>query len=57
VRYGRGYEYPHDAPERFVATENLPDELKGARFHEPTREGKEAEIAERLGAWRSKRER
>jgi putative ATPase len=54
--YGRGYEYPHDAPERFVATPNLPEALRGERFYEPTREGAEAEIADRLAGWRKRRE-
>jgi putative ATPase len=53
--YGRGYEYPHDAPERFVATPNLPEPIQGERFYEPTREGAEAAIADRLAAWREKR--
>ena len=30
--YGRGYEYPHDAPEQFVATRNLPEALADERF-------------------------
>ena len=34
---------------------NLPDALAGARFYEPTREGAEAAIAERLAAWRERR--
>jgi putative ATPase len=54
--YGRGYEYPHDAPERFVAAENLPEALAGERFYQPTREGAEAEIAERLARWRARRD-
>ena len=54
--YGRGYEYPHDAPERFVATPNLPEALRGERFYEPTREGAEAEIADRLAGWRARRD-
>jgi putative ATPase len=53
--YGRGYEYPHDAPEQFVTRENLPDALRGARFYEPKEVGAEAAIAERLAQWRSKR--
>jgi len=56
--HGRDYEYPHDAPERFVARRNLPPELGAdAEFYQPTREGDEAGIAERLAAWRAKRER
>ncbi len=54
--YGRGYEYPHDAPERFVATPNLPEALRSERFYEPTREGAEAEIADRLAGWRARRD-
>jgi putative ATPase len=55
--YGRGYEYPHDAEDRFVAAENLPDAVAAERFYEPTREGTEAAIAERLAAWRRRRDR
>ena len=53
--YGRGYEYPHDAPERFVATPNLPEALGSATFYEPSQEGAEAEIARRLARWRERR--
>jgi putative ATPase len=53
--YGRDYEYAHNAPDRFVAARNLPDELGQAAFYEPTREGAEAEIAERLAEWRQRR--
>ena len=55
--YGSGYEYPHDAPGRFVARSNLPDELAGLRLYEPTDSGAEAAIAERLAEWRRKRGR
>jgi putative ATPase len=54
--YGRDYRYPHDAEGRFVADPNLPDALTGARFYEPTAEGAEAVLAERLEKWRSLRE-
>jgi putative ATPase len=54
--YGRGYEYPHDAPERFVARPNLPDALAGEHFYEPTQEGAEAAIAARLATWRKRRD-
>ena len=55
--YGEGYEYPHDAPDRFVARSNLPDELAGPVYYEPTREGAEAAIADRLAGWRRRRAR
>jgi putative ATPase len=53
--YGRGYEYPHDAPDPIVATPNLPDALHGARFYEPKHEGAEGALADRLAEWRKKR--
>jgi putative ATPase len=53
--YGRDYEYPHDAPGRFVATLNFPEGMGSPRFYEPTREGAEAQIAERLKSWRRRR--
>jgi putative ATPase len=55
--YGRDYRYAHDAPEHFVPDENLPERLQGERFYEPTREGAEATLAERLAAWRERREK
>ncbi len=54
--YGKDYRYPHDQPDRFVADPNLPDELRGRRFYQPTQEGDEAAIAERLASWRKQRE-
>lgn len=53
--YGRDYQYPHDAPGRFVATDNLPAQLRSTSFYEPTREGAEAAIADRLAEWRRRR--
>jgi putative ATPase len=53
--YGANYEYPHSAPDRFVAARNLPEELGPARYYEPSNSGEEAEIAERLARWRKRR--
>ncbi|MEE8476106.1 MAG: replication-associated recombination protein A [Myxococcota bacterium] len=53
--YGRNYEYPHDAPDRFVSATNLPESLASSTFYQPSREGAEAEIAERLQRWRQRR--
>jgi putative ATPase len=55
VGYGEGYRYAHAEPDAFVPDANLPEALEGARFYEPTRRGAEAEIAERLTAWRERR--
>jgi len=54
--YGREYRYPHDAPDRFVPDDNLPDELAGQRFYEPSDQGRESEIAARLRRWRARRD-
>ena len=50
--HGKGYEYPHDAPDGFVDQQYLPDDLVGRRYYEPSRHGLEARIADRLHAWR-----
>jgi putative ATPase len=47
--HGRGYEYPHDAPEGVVAQQYAPDALAGRRYYEPTRHGAEARYADRSG--------
>jgi putative ATPase len=55
--YGKGYQYPHDFEGGFVAGETyLPDELvtAGVRFYEPTDEGLEKSIRERLERLRKK---
>jgi putative ATPase len=53
--YGQGYIYPHDFPGHFVESDNLPPEYKGKIFYEPSDQGREAEIAERLRKWWKKR--
>ena len=46
--YGKGYRYPHDHPDHFVREQYLPDLLKRARYYEPSDQGDEARLAERL---------
>jgi putative ATPase len=47
--YGQGYQYPPDFAGSVVPGETyLPDALEGARFYEPTSQGLEQAIAERL---------
>src|SRR5215510_1011978 len=53
--YGTGYEYPHDAPDAFVATPNLPEAIAEARYYEPGERGAERAIAERLAELRARR--
>ncbi len=49
--YGRGYRYAHDYPGHFAAMENLPERLRGRRYYEPTEEGFERGVGERLRRW------
>jgi putative ATPase len=47
--YGEGYQYPPDFDGSYVPGETyLPDELTGRRFYEPTDQGLEKSIRERL---------
>jgi putative ATPase len=54
--YGQDYVYAHDAEDAFVAAENLPEALAGRVYYEPSERGGEAAIAERLRAWRARRD-
>jgi len=53
--YAAGYRDPHDAPGHFVAEEYLPAALRGRRYYEPSREGAEARIADRMAGWEARR--
>jgi putative ATPase len=47
--YGEGYRYAHDEAEAYAAGETyLPDGMEPARWYEPTGEGVEQRIRERL---------
>ena len=46
--HGVGYLYPHDFPDHYVPQEYLPPTVKGLPFYEPTDQGCEKAIAERL---------
>jgi putative ATPase len=46
--YGRGYLYPHDYADADVEQQYLPDELVGRVFYEPSDQGLEIKIGERL---------
>jgi putative ATPase len=53
--YGRGYLYPHDYDDADVEQQYLPDELAGRVFYEPSEEGLELKIGERLQRLRRRR--
>ncbi len=50
--FGVGYRYAHDYPDALVDQEHVPPALKGRTYYEPTDRGYEAEIRQRLAAWR-----
>jgi putative ATPase len=49
-----GYVYPHDHDEHLANQQYLPDAAKGLSLYQPTRQGFEATIADRLADWRKK---
>ena len=53
MRFGAGYLYAHDQPEALVEQQHLPDGLAGHRYYEPSEQGTERAIAERLEAIRA----
>jgi putative ATPase len=50
--FGRGYRYAHDHADGIVEQQHLPDALAGRRYYEPTRNGAEAGVADRLDEMR-----
>jgi putative ATPase len=53
--YGKGYLYPHDFEDADVDQQYLPDELEGKVYYEPSDQGLEAKIGERLARLRRTR--
>ena len=50
--HGEGYQYPHNFPGHFIPQQYLPTELLGTIFYEPSSQGYEAQVVERLARWR-----
>src|ERR1700742_3962582 len=46
--YGKGYQYAHDVEGRVADMECLPPSLKGRRYYEPTDQGRERLLAQRM---------
>ncbi len=55
--HGKGYQYPHEAPEHFLPQQYLPRPLLGTYFYRPSQMGYEAQVAERLERWREAQRR
>ena len=49
--YGKGYKYAHEFEGHFVRQENLPESLRGRQFYEPSEQGFEKTVLERLKRW------
>ena len=49
--YGKGYMYSHDFPGHFSGQNNLPEQLEGRTYYEPTQQGHEKIISQRLSEW------
>ncbi len=52
--YSEGYKYPHDYPDHYVSESYFPDGVKKKIFYEPTEQGWEKKIKERLKKLRGK---
>lgn len=50
--HGQGYQYPHGFPGHHVPQQYLPETLRGRIFYEPSDQGYEAAVRERLARWR-----
>ncbi len=48
LHYGEGYVYAHNTEEKLTRMQCLPDSLAGRRYYEPTEQGSEKQVKERL---------
>ncbi len=51
IGYGRDYKYAHSYSEHFAGQRNLPDNLKDRVYYEPSNQGYEVDVAERIRRW------
>jgi len=52
--HGKGYKYPHAYREHYTPQQYLPDGMQGTYFYEPSGQGYEQDVAERLAEWRER---
>ncbi len=50
--HGEGYVYPHDHDGHWAPQQYLPTKMVGHTFYQPSDQGYEAEVADRLSRWR-----
>ncbi len=52
--HGKDYKYPHAYRDHYVPEQYLPEAMQGTYFYEPTGQGYEADVANRLEQWRER---
>lgn len=55
--YGKGYRYPHNFDGNYIPQDYRPERLQGNVYYEPSGQGQEATIRERLMRWHPSRYR
>jgi len=55
IGYGQSYQYAHDLESKVADMQCLPDNLKDRQYYQPTGEGAEQQIRERMEGIRKKR--
>lgn len=50
--HGQGYQYPHSFENHFVGQQYLPTNLLGRQFYQPSDQGYEGQVADRVARWR-----
>lgn len=50
--HGKGYQYPHSFPGHHTPQQYLPASLQGTYFYQPSDQGYEAQVSDRLARWR-----
>ncbi|MGH8646562.1 MAG: AAA family ATPase, partial [Gammaproteobacteria bacterium] len=55
--HGEGYIYPHPLPNHHVGQQYLPTALLGTYFYDPSTQGYEAQVKDRLARWRAAQEK
>jgi len=51
--HGKGYKYPHEHPAHFTPQQYLPRGLLGTYFYNPSDQGYEVQVTDRLERWRA----
>ena len=52
--HGKGYRYPHAFRDHYVPEQYMPGGMQGTYFYDPSQQGYERHVAERLAQWRER---